>query len=88
MWDSDLLDGVVEEVAQERRQLLGEAVVEAGGDERLVGRSLVGTTIASDRAGFAADGEAHDEHLHQHPDVDFPVTDDDPALAREVVDHL
>jgi hypothetical protein len=46
----------------------------------VVGCCRVGATIASDGAGFAADGEAHNEHPYQHPDVDFPVTDDGLAL--------
>ncbi|GAA0457869.1 hypothetical protein GCM10008985_12510 [Halococcus dombrowskii] len=54
MRDSDLLDGVVEEVAEECGQLFGESVVETGGIDRVVGCSFVGTAIASDRAGFAA----------------------------------
>jgi hypothetical protein len=52
--DSDLLDGVVEEVAQERRQLIGKSVVEARWEDRLIGCRFVGTPIASDKAGFAA----------------------------------
>ena len=72
-----LLDGVVEEVAEECRQFFGESVVETGGIDRVVGCGFVDTSIAGDRAGFAADGKAHDERPDEHPDVDFPITDDD-----------
>jgi hypothetical protein len=46
----------------------------------VVGCGFVGTAIASDRAGFAADGETHNERPDKHPNVDLAVTDDD--LAR------
>jgi hypothetical protein len=52
--NSDLLDGVVEEVAEECSQFFGESVVETGGIDRVVGCGFVSTAIASDRAGFAA----------------------------------
>ena len=52
----------------------------------MVGCSFVGTAIVSDRAGFVADGEAHDERPDEHRNVDRPFALDDIALLRDVFD--
>jgi len=87
MRDCDLLDGVVEEVAQQVFQLFGEPIVEAGGEQVLAGRAVVRPAIRSDRAGFAADGEAHNHRPDEDTDIELALSHDDVALVREVVDH-
>jgi hypothetical protein len=87
MRDSDLLNGVVEEVAQQVFQLFGEPIVEAGGEQVLAGRAVVRPATRSDRAGFAADGEAHNHRPDEDTDIEFTFSHDDFVLTREVVDH-
>lgn len=84
--DSDLLDGEVEEVAEEISDTVGEAVVETGWEEVVAGSDVVGTSVGGDRACFAASGEARDERPDEHRDVEFAVTLDDITLTRDVFD--
>ena len=69
-------------------EVLGKAVVEAGGDDGLVGGGVVSSAVVSDGAGFAANGETHSKRPDEHPDIDITVPFDDPALACAVVDEL
>lgn len=55
----DLLESVLEEVAQQGPKCWCEPVVETGASNSLVGRCGVGPLKSGDRAGFAIDGEAH-----------------------------
>jgi hypothetical protein len=86
--DRDLLESLLEEVAQQRSKSWCEPIVEAGSGERLVGRCGVRTLKSGDSAGFAVDGEAQDERPDERRDVDLPVALDDIALARDVFDTL
>jgi len=77
-----------EEIAQEVTELGRKAVVEAGSSDRLVRCCLIGALEASNRAVFAVHGEAQDERPHEHRDVDFSVTLDGIARARDTFDNL
>ena len=78
---ANLLERVREEVAHHRRQARRESFVETGASQRLVGRTGVEALKLSDRAGFAAGGETHDERPDEHRDVDSALADDDIALC-------
>jgi hypothetical protein len=80
MGNGNLLKCVLEELPKELVQPLGEPVIEAGRDDCLVSCSVIRTAIVSDRASFAADGEADRERPNQHPWIDSPISDDDFAL--------
>jgi hypothetical protein len=54
MRDSNLVKCVFKEVRKEVVEVLGKAVVEAGGDDGLVGGGVVGSAVVGDGAGFAA----------------------------------
>lgn len=57
--DCDLLEGVLEEVAQQCSKCWCESVVEARASNSLVGSCGVSALRPGDSAGFAVDGEAH-----------------------------
>jgi hypothetical protein len=84
----DLLKRVREEVAQEVTELWRKSVVEAGTEDGLIGGCLVDSLECSDRAGFAVDGETQDERPDEHRDVDFSMTLDGIALARDAFDKM
>ncbi len=86
MGNRDLLESVLEEVAQQGTKCWCEPVIETGASNSLVSRCGVGPLKSGDRAGFAVDGEAHDERPDEHRDVDCPVALDDIALSRDVFD--
>ena len=88
VWDGDLLDSVSEEVAKKIGNVLGKPVVETRWTESVSSSDVVGSTVCSDGACFAASGEARDERPDEHRNVKCSMPFDDLALAGEVVDKL
>jgi len=54
--DSNFVECVFEEFGEKVVEILGKAVVEAGGDDGLFGGGVVGSAVVGDGAGFTAVG--------------------------------
>lgn len=75
----------LDEVAQQVTKGWREPVIEARASDGLIGYCRVRALEAGNSAGFAANGESHDERPDEHRNVDCP---DNITLEHDVFDTL